>query len=312
MNKNVIEEYVPINGIAQYFLHVLNENKDVVIMLHGGPGLANSYAAYFHEPYCGFCNMVYYDQRGAGKTQIKNQTGAEALSFDALLEDLRQTVAYVKEKYATDRIFLAGHSWGSMLGTQYVLTYPGDVAGYIGYGQGVPGGEQDRRYYEFVKSEIMKLGNHEHIAAINQVSESFPNIPREDYFEQYNIIAGLGFGCGYDFTARDVFEVYANSPTWTQEDAQVSESVENLNEKLYAEVLFNWNVSTLDYAVPVYYILGRHDEMTSSVIAAEYFKQIKAPKKGLYWIENAGHLMDTDNPADFFAAVKDILANANE
>jgi pimeloyl-ACP methyl ester carboxylesterase len=57
----------------------------------------------------------------------------------------------------------------------------------------------------------------------------------------------------------------------------------------------------------MYFILGRHDEMTSSAIAAAYFNQIEAPKKGLYWIKNAGHLVDTDNPADFFAAVKNIL-----
>lgn len=307
MDKTFIEEYVQINGIEQYFLHVPHNSKNVVIMLHGGPGLANSYLAYSQQPYWSFCNAVYYDQRGAGKTQIKNKLRAESLSFGALLEDLRQTVEYIKNRYDTDKVFLAGHSWGSMLGTQYALAHPNDVAGYIGYGQGVPGNKQDRHYYEFVKEEVLKLGNKEHIGVINQVSENFPNIPREDYFRQYNIIAELGFGCGYDFTANDVFEIYAKSPNWTLEDERLLESVEKLNEKLYTEVLYDWDVSAEEYAVPVYYILGRHDEMTSSVIAAEYFNKIKAPKKGLYWVENAGHLVDTDNPTDFFAAVKYIV-----
>ncbi|MCL1863312.1 MAG: alpha/beta hydrolase [Defluviitaleaceae bacterium] len=306
MDKNIVEEYVQINGIEQYFLHQPSDSKDVVIMLHGGPGLANSYLAYFQQPYSGFCNMVYYDQRGAGKTQIKNQSTHESLTFDVLLEDLRQTIVYIKKKYATDRIFLAGHSWGSMLGTEYVLRYK-DVAGYIGYGQGVPGNKQDRRYYEFVKSCVQKSGNQEQMATLDRVSESFPDVPRDDYFRQYNIISGIGFGCGYDFTSRDVFEIYANSPTWTDADEELSDVVEELNEKLYAEVLFDWENKTTVYEIPVFYILGIHDEMTSSVIAEEYFNQIQAPKKGLYWIENAGHLVDTDNPSDFFAAVKDIV-----
>jgi len=311
MTKNFTEEYVLINGISQYFLHLPNTSKDVVIMLHGGPGLANSYVAYYQQPYVDFCNVVYYDQRGAGKTQIKNQSTAESLSLDLLLEDLRQTIAYIRKKYDTDRIFLVGHSWGSMLGTQYILTYPGDVAGYIGYGQSVPGPQQDRHYYEFVRAEVMKSGNQEHISAIKQVSESFPNVPREDYFEQYNIIAGIGFGGEYDFTANDVFEIYAGSPTWAEQDELLSESVEKLNEKLYAEVLFDWEArGAEDFAVPVYYILGRHDEMTSSVIAAEYFNTIKAPQKGLYWIEDAGHLVDTDNPSAFFSWVKEIIAQS--
>jgi pimeloyl-ACP methyl ester carboxylesterase len=309
MTQKIIEEYVHINGIEQYILHLPSDSKDVVIMLHGGPGLANSYLAYFQQPYSDFCNMVYYDQRGAGKTQIKNQSTPESLSFDVLLEDLRQTISYIKNKYATDRIFLAGHSWGSMLGTEYVLKFPSDVAGYIGYGQGVPGKKQSRHYYEFVKSEVQKSENKEQIDLLSQVSDSFPDVPREDYFRQYNIIAEIGFGCGYDFAARDAFEIYANSPTWTDDDEQLSSIVEKLNEKLYAEAIYNWENNTDVYEVSVFYILGRHDEMTSSVIAAEYFDQIKAPKKGLYWIENAGHLVDTDNPADFFAAVKDILLN---
>ena len=309
MPKNFTEEYIPINGIEHYILHIESESKDVLIMLHGGPGLANSCVAYYQQPHIDFCNVVYYDQRGAGKTQIKNRSTPESLSLDALLADLRGIIAYVKKKYDTNRIFLACHSWGSLLGTQYILTYPNDVAGYIGYGQGVPGPEQDRHYYEFVKAEVEKSGNGEHISAIKQVSESFPDIRREDYYEQYNILAEIGFGGGYDFTVNNVFEIYANSPTWTEEDELVSESVEKLNEKLYAEVLYDWEPANADdYSVPVYYILGRHDEMTSSAIAANYFETIKAPKKELYWIEDAGHLPDTDNPSAFFGTIKEIMA----
>lgn len=305
--KNFTEEYVLINGIEQYFLHSPNESKDVLLMLHGGPGLANSHTAYYHQPYVDFCNVVYYDQRGAGKTQLRNQLTAEQITFDRLLADLRQTIAYIKVKYNTDRIFLAGHSWGSMLGTQYVLAYPTDVAGYIGYGQGVPGTAQDRHYYEFVKAKVMQSGDEAQIAAIKQVSENFPDIPREDYFEQYNAIAALGFENGYDFMGEDVFEIYASSPTWTGQDEEIAPSLEKLNEALYADILFDWETSTSQYAIPVYYILGRWDEMTSSQIAAEYFAKITAPKKGLYWIEEAGHLLDTDKPAEFWGTVKEIL-----
>lgn len=307
MDKNFIEEYVPINGIQQYFLHVPRDSKDVLLMLHGGPGLSNSYIAYYQQPYVDFCNMVYYDQRGAGKTQIRNQTRAGDLSFSLLMEDLRQTIAYLKEKYETDRIFLAGHSWGSVLGTQYALAHPGDMKAYIGYGQGVPGRAQDRHYYEFVKNKVMNGGKGEEIAMIQQVEENFPHVSREDYFAQYNMIAELSFSGGYDYMAEDISEIYANSPTWTETDTQVSQQVEKLNEKLYAQVLFDWQTKGTKYAVPIYYILGRHDEMTSSTIAANYFKTIEAPQKALYWIEEAGHLLDTDKPAAFFETVKEII-----
>jgi hypothetical protein len=45
MPKNFTDEYVAINGISQYFLHISSPHKDVIIMLHGGPGLPNSHTA---------------------------------------------------------------------------------------------------------------------------------------------------------------------------------------------------------------------------------------------------------------------------
>ena len=311
MANQFIEEDVPINGIFQYFLHApvdsKTESKDVVLMLHGGPGLANSYIAYYLAPYANFCNMVYYDQRGAGKTQLKNQTQAEALTMEALLEDLRQTVTYVTQKYDTRRVFLAGHSWGSMLGTQYILRHPHTVAGYIGYGQSVSDAAQSRSWYKFLKEAIAKAGDPADMAAFAQVDQNFPAIGPEAYFNAYAVLGELGMK--YDYMAADIYEIYGNSPTWTAADEEQAAHIEALNKGLYENVLYGEDIRHVKtYQTPVYYVLGRYDEMTSSVLAAEYFETIAAPKKGLYWIENAGHLVDTDNPADFFAAVEDIVA----
>jgi len=307
MAKDFFEEYVSINGISQYFLHLPNTGNDVVIMLHGGPGLANSYTAYYIQPYVDFCNVVFYDQRGAGKTQLKNNSALDSLSLDVLLEDLRQTVEYVKQKYETSRIFLAGHSWGSMLGTQYIIKYPETVAGYIGYGQVVDGHRQDRMYYEHVKAAVIKAGDQEDIKMLEGVNENFPN-DREKYFEEYSLLSTIGYS-KYDFYANDVFEIYGNSPIWTPEDEA---DFESLNQKLYAEVLFDYDISNVkEYDVPIYYILGRHDTMTSSIIAAEYFETIHAPQKGLYWMENAGHLPDTDAPSVFWGIIKEIISRHN-
>jgi len=307
MNNNYIEEYVLINGISQYFLHLPNTGKDVIIMLHGGPGLANSYVAYYQQPYLDFCNVVYYDQRGAGKTQLKNQVKPDSLTLDILLEDLKQTIEYVKQKYETNRVFLAGHSWGTMLGTQYIIKYPRDVAGYIGYGQVVAGAAQDRSYYEYLKAAALGSGEQDDIKKISSVNDNFPDVAPEEYFKEYALLAELGYN-KYDFMVNDVFEIYSNSPVWTSEDEIQAAYIEEFNQKLYAEVLFGYDIRNVkEYNVPVYYILGRHDEMTSSTISAEYFETIQAPKKGLYWIEDAGHLLDTDNPAAFFNVIKEII-----
>jgi len=243
MNKKYTEEYVQINGILQYFLHIQNPSDAVVIMLHGGPGLANSYIAYYLQPYLDFCNVVYYDQRGAGKTQIKNKTAPEDLAMDNLLEDLKQTIEYIKQKYKTDKIFLAGHSWGSMLGTQYILKYPQTVTGYIGYGQVIDGAIQDRSWYAYLKAEVLKSGNEEAIKALNSVNAHFPNVASDKYFDEYYALFELSLNFKYEFMANDVFEIYSKSPIWTAEDEAHVSDTEKLNGKLYNEVLLGYDIS---------------------------------------------------------------------
>ena len=306
MNKNFTDEYVLINGIEQYFLHIPNAGKEVVIMLHGGPGLPNSYVAYYHQPYCNFCNVVYYDQRGSGKTRLKNETKPESLSLDILLEDLKQTIQYVKEKYQTDRIFLAGHSWGTLLGNQYVIKHPHNVAGYIGFGQMVCESTQARSWYEHLKGLVLKSGNKSDIEKINSVDDKFPGIAYEEYDKASSLLAELEIEYGYGYKENDFMTIYNNSPIMTPVEMEFYLDSAKFNQTLYRE-LFGYDISHIkEYQVPIYYVLGRYDEWTTSTIAAEHFETIKAPKKELYWIEDAGHLVDTDNPSAFFDAIKKI------
>ena len=307
MTKEYSEEYILINGIEQYFLHIPNaDKKEVVIMLHGGPGLPNSYIAYSQQPHLDFCNIVYYDQRGSGKTRLKNETKPEGLSLDILLEDLKQTIQYVKEKYQTDKIFLAGHSWGSLLGTQYIIKYPQDVAGYIGYGQMVCTKAQDRSWYEYLKEVVLKSGNESDIEKINSIDENFPNLKRAEFDKASALLTELEMEYGYGYKTNDFMTLYAESPIMTPVEMEHFIGSEEFNQSLYGE-MFEYDITHIkEYQVPVYYVLGRYDEWTTSTIAAEYFETIKAPKKGLYWIEDAGHLVDTDNPSAFWGVIKEI------
>ena len=305
MSENYFTEYVMINGINQFFLHIPNSNNEVMIMLHGGPGAPNSYIAYYHQPYLNFCNVVYYDQRGAGKTRLKNKD--KTTSLEVMLEDLKQTIQYIKNKYKTDRVVLAGHSWGTMLGTQYIIKYPNDVIGYIGYGQCVDSELADRSWYEYLKNAVLKSKNKRDIKKINAVNDSYPNIDRRKYFRDTILLSRLDFKYGYK--ANDFTKIYRKSPIMTLRDGiQMLNSVNN-NKNLIKDVLYDYSIlDIVEYKLPIYYILGRHDELASGALAEKYFQTIIAPKKDLYWIEDAGHMLETDNPSSLFKTVHKIIS----
>jgi pimeloyl-ACP methyl ester carboxylesterase len=306
MPKTYTEEYVEINGIAQYFLHYPVDAEAVVVMVHGGPGYPNSYTAYKLMPHFGFCNVVYYDQRGAGKTALKNKTNYNELSLDIFIEDLKQTIQYVNKKYKTDKVFICAHSWGTVLGTQLIIKYPLSVAGYIGFGQVVDVVSQDKSWFQFLKHTVQEKGNRRDKNKINSISNDYPNVSFEEFSRATTILDNLELKYGYQPTK--LMPLYRKSPLMTFRDGFQIAKNPKLNEKLRNEVFYNYSILDIEsYKAPVYYVLGRQDEWTTSTIAAKYFDTFQAPKKKLYWIENAGHLLDTDQPEAFGRVVKEIV-----
>jgi pimeloyl-ACP methyl ester carboxylesterase len=133
--QSYFEEYIPINGIQQYFLHYPCSNGEVMLVIHGGPGQSEASFAYYAQPDPPVYSSVYYDQRGAGKTLRKNPTDGKDVTFQMLFEDLAKTVQYLKRKYQKDKIIIQGHSWGGVLGLLYAYQHPQDLLCYIGAAQ---------------------------------------------------------------------------------------------------------------------------------------------------------------------------------
>ena len=90
------EEYIPINGISQYLFHCGTDYKNpVLLILHGGPGSAESIFSYtFQEKWENIFTVVHWDQRGAGKTLTENPDEDTFPTTEILLNDLKEICDY--------------------------------------------------------------------------------------------------------------------------------------------------------------------------------------------------------------------------
>ena len=280
------EEFVPINGIRQYFLHCLAPGANTVLLyLHGGPGFSASYRAYLLDPPRHSCSLVFYDQRGSGKTLLRNRSAKP--TFPLLLEDLRCTIAYLKAKYSAKNILLLGHSWGSVLGSEYVLKYPQTISAYIGMGQVV----NMEKGKEAAQKELQRRMQKK------KQSQAVPKC-RLSLLQQYRY--GL-----YPPILDSVKSVW-KSPVFSCRDLPALLRAPFVNKALNR---FLWEYDAEQkpmYAIPVYYILGKNDWQVPSILAARFFETIRAPKKKLFWIPDAGHSTDIDNPKAFWDAIDEI------
>jgi pimeloyl-ACP methyl ester carboxylesterase len=70
------------------------------------------------------------------------------------------------------------------------------------------------------------------------------------------------------------------------------------------------------FAVPVFFLVGRHDWQTPAVIAEAYFHRISAPCKRLVWFERSAHHPPVEEPEQFngvlIEEVKPLVAGATD
>jgi len=93
-----------------------------VVFLHGGPGQGSYHFAALVGPYIErSLRLVYFDQRGSGKSE-RPWTGEYA--FSTLVQDIEG----LRRELGVPQIALVAHSFGGILALEYAATYPTRVS----------------------------------------------------------------------------------------------------------------------------------------------------------------------------------------
>lgn len=104
------------DGVRLYY-KTLGTGPDTVVFLHGGPGMSMGYLDRDLAPLAHGRTIIFYDQRGGGKSQIIADPAQ--LSLDRHLADLEA----VRAHFGLERMTLAGHSWGGLLAGFYARAH---------------------------------------------------------------------------------------------------------------------------------------------------------------------------------------------
>lgn len=114
------------DGVRIWYKLAGRADAPVIAYLHGGPG----YNAFTFEKSAGpfleqHFRVLYFDQRGCGRSTFDGPE--ERYGMQATIADLEQlrTVAQ------TDRLILAGHSFGGAVAAEYAARYPAHVAAIV-------------------------------------------------------------------------------------------------------------------------------------------------------------------------------------
>lgn len=111
-------EMVPVRGVS-LFVRRVGEGPPAVV-LHGGPGAHHDYLLPGFDALADRRELLYYDQRGGGRSSVARDVPVGWTEQVADLEALRS-------HWRLERLTLVGYSWGGLLALLYALDYPGRV-----------------------------------------------------------------------------------------------------------------------------------------------------------------------------------------
>ncbi len=93
-----------------------------MIVMHGGPDFDISYLLPELDSLSDKFHLIYYDQRGRGRSA--DGVKPEDVTLKSELADLDE----VREHFHLDKVVLLGHSWGTVLALEYALRHPERVS----------------------------------------------------------------------------------------------------------------------------------------------------------------------------------------
>jgi proline iminopeptidase len=280
------EGYVDVEGGRVWYRIVGSGSATPLLLLHGGPGAPSVYL----NPLEGVSAdrpVIFYDQLGSG--QSDRPADNSLWTVDRFVRELGD----VREALGLEHVHILGHSWGSMLAVDYMLTKPDGVQGLILASPAL----SVRRWAEDAERLLAQLPE-ETQAAIREHQAS-----------------GTTDDPAYQEATMEYYKRYfSRADPWSPDLLQ---AFEELNTDIYGLM---WGPSEFeatgtlkdyereevlpDLDLPVLFTTGRYDEATPETV--EHYRSL-VPGAMLVVFEHSAHMTMLDEPEANVAAVREFL-----
>ncbi|WP_250627877.1 alpha/beta fold hydrolase [Pinirhizobacter soli] len=298
---------IDVNGTKQWISVRGNDTRNpILLFIHGGPASPDMPLSYtFQQPWEDFFTVVQWDQRGAGKTYRANDPKAieAGMTVEQMTSDATAVVQYLRKTYGKRKIFVIGHSWGSILGLNLAHQHPELLYAYIGVGQMIDMPKNEAEVYRFAMEQAKSHQNQKAIDALKALG-TYPNPSRPVTLQEIGVVrqwssayGGLTFGRdGFNYDA----DAWQLAPEYDDEDISAIGKGSKFSLDHLLPLLMNYRFANgMTFECPVFLFEGRHDETVPENIAADWFKTVKAPAKELVWFEDSAHMVMQEQSGRF-------------
>lgn len=280
------EGYINVKGGKVWYKIYGSGDKTPLLLLHGGPGIPSYYLKSMADiskerP------VIFLDQLGCGRSD--RITDTSLMTIQSYVDELKQVIDSLHLK----NYYLYGHSWGTMLGTEFYLQHPDGIKALILASPAL----DISRWVKDAGSLITTLPDSSQQAIkINEVRKTYDDPSYQQAVQLY-------------------YQKYlARKQPWSADiDSAFSQAGENVYLHMDGPSEFTISGNLKDYnatdrlgniKIPTLFVCGEYDEARPSTV--KYFQSL-VPNAQFAEISNAGHLSMQDNAGENNKAIEDFL-----
>lgn len=299
-----ILERLHLGGVTQWAtIRGHDAENPLLLYVHGGPGMSDMGAIrYFVPELEQHFVVVHWSQRGAGKSYSRELT-PDRMTVEQFVADLEELALYLLQRFGKQKLFLVGQSWGTGLCMRFVKQRPELVYAYVGVNQVIDRAKEELRSYHAVLDHARECENRKAVTELESIGEPEGGVfaSLEATLLHKTWIRTMGM-ISYDprFFSR-LAKAVALNPELTLADIL----------GLFSHLRWNMELLWRDFCrlnlfqeipavkVPVYFIAGKHDAITSPDLEKQYLDLLEAPRKAFFLFERSGHMACFEEPQRF-------------
>jgi pimeloyl-ACP methyl ester carboxylesterase len=299
-------ERIEVEGASLYLeVRGADPAAPVWLWLHGGPGGAERpLFRWFNGDLERHFAVAYWDQLGAGRS-YDPQADPRQLTIARHLADLDAAVEHLRRRFGRERLLLAGHSWGGALGLLYAHAHPEKVEACFAIAPLVATRAQQQAEYDFVVSEATRRGDGDALAKLHELGPP-PYHRAAEALAMGRLTDRYGgvFHQPPNRPAALLGALFGGIVTPLEVPRLIEANEVSLDAMADELIALDLSQSVPSVAVPVFFLLGRHDRHVEAKIAARYFESLRAPAKELIWFEGSAHNVPFEEPGRFHETVR--------
>jgi pimeloyl-ACP methyl ester carboxylesterase len=294
-------ETVVLGNCKQYIsTHTDNAENPLLLMLHGGPGTAQiGFIRHFTQPLEKEFILVNWDQRGAGKS-YKYKPDASTMTIEQFVSDAIELIKLLLKTHNKEKIYLVGHSWGTVLGLELTRRIPELIYAYVAVSQVVNMEIGEQISYQFTLDKATEQQNEKAITDLKRIGAP-PYRTFKDNLKQREWLDFFG-GSTHSIKIKTVMQKASSLKEYNIWDwlyrftKGVYFSVEHLEKELLG-VKFDEKIKEIN--VPTWFFIGDSDYQVPFVLAEKYFTQLAVNQKVKVGFSECGHMIPFEKPVEF-------------